>query len=79
VNTLWSCEYQDDLALKFIDVKTIQAVVMMIPHRPVIEGCPPSQHFFLVEKPGLDVVVMAGAGENMLAEKLNEEARVHET
>jgi hypothetical protein len=79
VNTLWSCEYQDDLALKFIDVKTIQAVVTIISHRPAIEGHPLSQCFFLVEKPGLDVAVMAGVGENMLAEELDEEAQVHET
>ena len=75
MNTLWSCEYQDDNALKFIDVKTIQAVVAMIPHRPAIEGRPPSQRFFLVEKPGLDVAVMAGAGEDMLAEELDEGTR----
>jgi hypothetical protein len=72
MNTLWSCEYQDDHTLKFIDVKTIQAVVVMIPHRPAIEGHLPSQCFFLVEKPGLDIVVMAGAGEDMLAEELDE-------
>lgn len=65
VNTLWSCEYQGDMALKFIDVKTIQAVVAMIPHRPVIEGCPVAERFFLVEKPGLDVAVMAGVEKNI--------------
>lgn len=79
MNTLWSCEYQDDLGLKFIDVKTIQAVVAMIPHRPVIEGCPPSERFFLVEKPGLDVAVMAGAEEDMPGEEFSEGAHVHET
>jgi len=36
VNTLWSCEYIDDSALKFIDVKCIHAVVAMVPHVPVI-------------------------------------------
>jgi hypothetical protein len=75
MNTLWSCEYQDDHALKFIDVKMIQAVVAIIPHRPAIDGRPPSQCFFLVEKLGLDVAVMAGAGEDMLAEELNERPR----
>jgi len=36
VNTLWSCEYQGDDTLMFIDVKIIQAVIAMIPHRPEI-------------------------------------------
>ena len=38
VNTLWSCEYQGDLALEFIDIKYIQAVVTMVPHAPAIDG-----------------------------------------
>jgi len=65
VNTLWSCEYQGNDALMFIDVKIIQAVIAMIPHRPEIQGFPPSDHFFLVEKPGLDVAVMASVDEDM--------------
>jgi len=60
VNTLWSCQYQGDMALQFIDFKTIQAVVSMIPHTPVIQGQAAGEHFFLVEKPGLDVAMMAG-------------------
>jgi len=40
MNTLWSCEYQGNDALQFIDVKTIQAVVAMIPHRVEILGFP---------------------------------------
>ena len=63
VNTLWSCEYQGDSALEFIDVKCIQAVVAMVPHAPAIEGQETCERFFLVEKPGLDVAVMAGAEE----------------
>jgi len=63
-NTLWSCEYRNDGALKFIDVKTIQSVVAMIPHRPEIPGLPLSERFFLVEKPGLDVAIMAGIEED---------------
>ena len=38
VNTLWSCEYQGDAALRFIDIRSIQAVVAMVPHSPVIDG-----------------------------------------
>ena len=63
--TLWSCEYQGDAALKFINVKTIQSVVAMIPHRPEIQGVPLSERFFLVEKPGLDVAMMVGVEEDV--------------
>ena len=63
-NTLWSSEYQGDGTLKFIDVKTIQSIVAMIPHRPEILGLPLSECFFLVEKPGLDVAIMAGIEED---------------
>jgi hypothetical protein len=38
VNTLWLCEYQGDLALQFVDIKSIQAVVVMAPHAPAING-----------------------------------------
>jgi hypothetical protein len=65
VNTLWSCEYQGDSALKFVDVKCIQAVIAMVPHAPVIDGREACERFFLVEKPGLDVAVMAGAEEDV--------------
>lgn len=58
-NTLWSCEYKGDSSLRFVDVKTIQSVVAMIPHMPGIEGSS-SERFFLVEKPGFDVAIMAG-------------------
>jgi len=62
---LWSCEYQGDTALRFIDTKTIQSVVAMIPHKPVIEAQELGEHFFLVEKPGLDVAVIGGMDETM--------------
>jgi hypothetical protein len=62
-NTLWSCEHQGDLALQFIDAKIIQSVVAMIPHMPAIEVQQLGEHFFLVEKPGLDVAVIGGMDE----------------
>jgi hypothetical protein len=68
VNTLWSCEYQGDSALIFIDVKSIQLVIAMIPHTPLIDGQQASKCFFLVEKPGLDVAVMVGMEEEIQAE-----------
>ena len=63
VKTLWSCQYRGDLALQFIDVKTIQAVVSMVPHTPSIQGQAEGERFFLVEKPSLDVAMMAGTEE----------------
>ena len=63
-NTLWSCKYRGDLALRFVDVKTIQSVVAIIPHMPAIEGSL-SGRFFLVEKLGFDVAIMAGIEEDI--------------
>jgi len=71
VNALWSCEYQGDSALEFIDIKCIQAVVAMVPHAPAIDGRQTQERFFLVEKPGLDVAVMAGAGESDIRDNAN--------
>ena len=50
--------------LRFIDVKTIQSVVAMIPYTLAIEGRS-SEHFFLEEKPGFDVAIMAGVEEDI--------------
>ena len=70
VNTLWSCEYLGDSesALRFIDVKTIQSVVAMIPHHPTIGGRSLPNRFFLVEKPGLDVALMGGIEDDIPGE-----------
>jgi hypothetical protein len=64
VNTLWSCEYLGDSALKFIDIKCIRAVVAMVPHAPAIGECPAHEWFFLIEKPGFDVAVISGVEED---------------
>jgi hypothetical protein len=64
-DTLWSCEYQGDSALKVIDVKTIKSVVAMIPHSPAIGGQEARDRFFLVEKPGFDVALIAGTEEDI--------------
>ena len=68
VNTLWSCEYQGDSGLIFIDVKSIRSVVAMIPHVPLVDGRQAGERFFLVEKPGFDVAVMAGVEEGISEE-----------
>ncbi len=60
VNTLWSCKYLGDSALKFINVKCIHAIVAMVPHALAIEEQPVWEWFFLIEKPGFDVAVISG-------------------
>lgn len=62
-HTLWSCTNQGDASLKVIDVKSIAAVVAMVPHQPFAED--PIQRFFVVEKPGLDVASLGGNIENV--------------
>ena len=64
-NMLWLCKHQGDSALQFIDAKIIQSVVAMIPHMPTIEVQQLGEHFFLVEKPGLDVAVIGGMDETV--------------
>ena len=54
-DTLWSCEYHGDSALRFIDVKFIKSVIAMILHLPVIKEQEASDHFFMVEKLGFDI------------------------
>jgi len=41
-------------------------MVAMVPHAPVINGQEAHKQFFLVEKPGLDVAIMAGAEEEFI-------------
>jgi hypothetical protein len=64
VNTLWSCEYLGDSALKFIDVKCIRTVVAMVLHALAIGEQPARKWFFLIEKPGFDVAVISGIEED---------------
>ena len=46
-------------------MKTIQSVVAIVPHTPVIEGQDLGKRFFLVEKPGFDIAIIAGIQENL--------------
>lgn len=50
--TLWSCSHAGDVSLAVVDVKTISAVVAMVPHIPFPGH---GTRYFMVEKPGLDV------------------------
>ena len=64
-STLYSCEYKGDNALRFIDVKMIQAVMAMVPHMPTIDHQEPLERFFLIEKPRFDVAVLAGIKDKL--------------
>ena len=67
-NTLWSCTHQGDAGLKVVDVKTISSVVAMIPHSAQNFPGDTTGHFFVVEKPGLDVAHMGGNDEEITEE-----------
>jgi hypothetical protein len=58
--TLFSCTRQG--TVKVINVKSISAVVAMVPHQPF----PGEERFFLVEKPGLDTTTIGGKDEEMM-------------
>jgi hypothetical protein len=58
--TLWSCTCQG--TIKIIDVKSISAVVAMVPHQPF----PGEECFFLVEKPGLDITTIGQNNEETM-------------
>jgi hypothetical protein len=58
--TVFACRYNGDASLKLVEVHTIQSVVAMIPHSFLgIDGI----LFYLVERPGLDIIRMNGAEE----------------
>ena len=52
-DTVYSCVYTDQTYLRVIDVKTITSVVAMVPMTP--RDGDRSAHFFLLEKPGLEI------------------------
>lgn len=62
-HTLWSCSRQHgDDGLVVVDVTQILSVVAMVPHPPMSNMSLGdfSQRVYVVEKLGLDVMVMAG-------------------
>ncbi|KAG1756115.1 hypothetical protein EDB19DRAFT_1624652, partial [Suillus lakei] len=61
---LWSVEYLGSAALQVIPAKSILSVVAMIPHTPYSDHTD-EKHFFVVEKPGLDVADMGGYIEQL--------------
>lgn len=62
-HTLWSCTYYGDSSLRVIDVRSIVAVIAMVPHRPFSGD--DTDRFFVVEKPGLDVASLGGSTERV--------------
>lgn len=44
----------------FVNVKVIQSVIVMISHSPVTRGQVLQECFFLIEKPGFNVALIAG-------------------
>lgn len=53
---------QGEPSLQVIPVSSIQSVVAMVPHRPVIQGTV-EERYFLVEKMGVDIACL-GVEEN---------------
>lgn len=49
-----------------IDVKSIKAVVAMVPHQPFSDS---PERYFLVEKPGLDIAFLSGNVEDVPVEE----------
>jgi hypothetical protein len=51
--TVASCTHLETFVV--IDVKHIISVVAMVPHRPTLPSGVTEDHFFMIEKPGLDI------------------------
>ncbi|KAG1802426.1 hypothetical protein EV424DRAFT_1331454 [Suillus variegatus] len=49
-----SCAYLED-DIRVVNIKSIKAVVGMVPHKPTLPSGVVENRFFLVEKPGLDI------------------------
>lgn len=64
-NTLWSCRHLGDRDVVDVDVRCIEAIVAVVPHSVGIFGQEWEGQVFVVEKPGLDVSIMAGVVEDI--------------
>lgn len=62
--TFISCKYLGDDLIQIIDVSRIKSVVAMVPHK-LEQYRVGEEHFFLVERPGLDVVRLGGMEANL--------------
>ncbi|KAG1771363.1 hypothetical protein EV702DRAFT_1201970 [Suillus placidus] len=55
-HTVSSCQLEDD-DVRVIDIKSILGVVGMVPHKPTLLSGVTEDCYFMVEKPGLDIVM----------------------
>lgn len=62
--TIWLAQYLGIGNLRVINVSTIQSVVAMVPLNPL----QPSSFYFVVEKPGLEMLFLSGIEEEMTDE-----------
>ena len=62
-NTLQSCTYLGQGGRMVVDVKNINSVIAMVPHKPFNGGS--IQQYFVVEKPGLVVACLGGVEEQV--------------
>lgn len=62
--TFVSCQYLGDNALAVIEVSCIESVIAMVPHYPP-HSKDSDLHFFLIERPGLDIVNLGSAEESI--------------
>ena len=63
--TFMSCRYFGDDALVIVEAFCILSVVAMVPHE-LTNSRDNDRHFFVVERPGLDVADLGGASEKAL-------------
>lgn len=59
---LMSCKYFGSQSYRVINIKSIVAVVAMIPHPQ--PGTTFTESFFVVEKPGLDIALISEKGDS---------------
>lgn len=65
--TFTSCQYFGDNSLVVVDVFCIESVVAMVPHHPP-HSKDSELHFFLVERPGLDITNL-GSGQEYVSDE----------
>jgi hypothetical protein len=62
-----SCAYLED-DIRVVNIKSIKAVVGMVPHTPRLPSGVVENRFFLVEKPGLDIATFGVPYEGLGAQ-----------
>jgi hypothetical protein len=62
-HTYWTSQYQGDTAISVIDIKSIEAVVMMAPDQRYQQLYGDADRWYLMEKPGLKLTRWCGIEE----------------